>query len=236
MSIKASNKTGRVMGMLVLTLALGLGGVAAGAQSAELDKVLAQMDAAAAKFESAQADFDWDQYEKVVDDHESQSGTIYFDRKGGGTWMAAHLAKPDEKVVVYRMGELQFFQPKIDQITIFAAGVNRLQYESFLTLGFGGSGHDLAANWDITYKGVETIGGVQTAKLDMVPKQDSVRKMFGHVTVWVDASRAISLKQQFFEPSGDVRTATYTKIKYNDKVPASAFALKTSSKTQIVRK
>lgn len=206
------------------------------AQSAELDKVLAQMDAASARFQSAQADFDWDQYEKVVDEHESQSGTIYFDRKGGGTWMAAHLSKPDEKVVVYKMGELQFFQPKIDQVTVFTAGVNRMQYESFLTLGFGGSGRDLAANWDITYKGVEAIGGIQTARLDMVPKQDSVRKMFDHVTVWIDASRAISLKQQFFEPSGDIRTATYSKIKYNDKVPTSAFTLKTTSKTQIVRK
>jgi outer membrane lipoprotein-sorting protein len=227
---------GRVVGLVGMAVALVFSAAIAGAQSGELGKVLAQMDTASAKFESSQADFEWDQYEKVVDEHESQSGTIYFDRKGGGTWMAAHLLKPDEKVVVYKMGELQFFQPKIDQVTIFAAGVNRMQYESFLTLGFGGSGHDLAANWDITYKGMESVDGIQTARLDMVPKQDSVKKMFDHVTVWIDPSRAISMKQQFFESSGDVRTAAYSRIKYNEKVPASAFTLKTSSKTQIVRK
>jgi outer membrane lipoprotein-sorting protein len=223
-----------------LTLALAaLTGVAyhpASAQSADLDKVLAQMDAASAKFQSAQADFEWDQYEKIVDDHDLQGGTIYFERKDATTQMAAHITKPDDKVVVYKGGELQFYQPKIDQITIFSAGVNRSQYESFLTLGFGGSGKDLAANWNITYQGSETIAGTQTAKLDLVPKQASVKSMFEHVTIWVDPARAISLRQQFFEPSGDVRTATYSNIKYNEKVPATAFTIKTTSKTQIVRK
>lgn len=217
------------------TFVLGVETVSA-ASATDLDKVLAQMDVASAKFQSAQAEFSWDQYEKIVDEHDTQSGTIYFDRKGASTQMAAHISKPDEKVVVYKLGELQFFQPKIDQLTIFTAGMNRMQYESFLTLGFGGSGKDLAANWNITYQGTESIAGTTTAKLDLVPKQDSVKKMFDHITIWVDPAQAISLKQQFFEPSGDVRTATYASIKYNDKVPAAAFNIKITSKTQIVRK
>jgi len=230
-------KIGRTLLLAVgVAFTLSATGVSAPAQSADLNKVLSEMDAAAAKFQSAQADFDWDQYEKIVDEHDSQSGVIYFDRRGAGTDMAAHIEKPDEKVVVYKGGELQFFQPKIDQLTIFSAAANRQQYESFLTLGFGGSGKDLAANWDITYKGMESIAGVETAKLDLVSKQESVRKMFDHVTIWVDPSRGISLKQQFFEPSGDVRTDNFTNIKYNAKVPPTAFTLKTTSKTQIVRK
>lgn len=230
-------KIGRTLLLAVgVAFTLSATGVSALAQSADLNKVLSEMDAAAAKFQSAQADFDWDQYEKIVDEHDSQSGVIYFDRKGAGTDMAAHIEKPDEKVVVYKGGELQFFQPKIDQLTIFSAGANRQQYESFLTLGFGGSGKDLAANWNVTYKGMESIAGVETAKLDLVSKQESVRKMFDHVTIWVDPSRGISLKQQFFEPSGDVRTDNFTNIKYNAKVPLTAFTLKTTSKTQIVRK
>lgn len=230
-------KIGRTLLLAVgVAFTLSATGVSAPAQSADLNKVLSEMDAAAAKFQSAQADFDWDQYEKIVDEHDSQSGVIYFDRRGAGTDMAAHIEKPDEKVVVYKGGELQFFQPKIDQLTIFSAAANRQQYESFLTLGFGGSGKDLAANWDITYKGMESIAGVETAKLDLVSKQESVRKMFDHVTIWVDPSRGISLKQQFFEPSGDVRTDNFTNIKYNAKVPLTAFTLKTTSKTQIVRK
>jgi hypothetical protein len=51
----------------------------------------------------------------------------------------------------------------------------------------------------------------------------------------VDTARDISLKQQAFEPSGDVRTAYYTQIKLNDKVSDEVFKLKTTSKTKVVR-
>ncbi len=198
--------------------------------------VLGQLDVASAKFQSAQSDFEWDQYEKIVDEHDLQSGVIYFDRRGGSTQMSAQIKKPAPKVVVYKNAELQLYQPGIDQLSIFPAGGNRSQYESFLTLGFGGSGKDLASNWDVTYLGNETINGTQTAKLDLKGKQESVRKMFEHVTIWVDPDRDVTLKQQFFEPSGDVRTCTFSNIKYNAKVPGDVFNIKTTSKTQVVRK
>ena len=107
-------------------------------------------------------------------------------------------------------------QPDLKQETLFSAGSNRGQYESFLTLGFGGSGKDLESNWTVSCQGMESIDGTQTAKLDLKPKQPSVANMFSHVTVWIDPTRSLSLKQIFYQPSGDNRTATYTGIKYND--------------------
>ena len=195
------------------------------AANGDLDKVLAQMDQAAAKFQSAQADFVWDSYTKVVDEHEKQSGTIYFDHTAGATQMAAHIEQPGSKTVIYKGSKLYYYEPAIDQMTTFNAGANRSQYESFLTLGFGGSGKDLASNWNITDLGPETIGGIATVKLDLKGKQENVRAMFDHVTIWVDPTRAVSVQQQFFYPSGDNRTAVYTNIKYNSKVPDSAFAI-----------
>ena len=194
-----------------------------GSRAADLDKILAQMDAASAKFQNAQADFVWDNYTKVVDDHEKQSGTIYFDRTGSQTQMAALIQQPDKKTVVYKGGKLYFYQPAIDQLTIFNAGQNQSQYESFLTLGFGGSGKDLAATWDITDLGPETVDGVTTEKLDLKGKQENVRKMFDHVTIWVDPARAVTLRQQFFYPSGDMRTCFFTAIKQNGKLSQSVF-------------
>ncbi len=162
---------------------------------------------------SAQADFVWDQYQVVVQDHDVQTGTIYFERKKGSTRTAAYFkqenGKDARKTVVYDNGEVNFYQPEIKQITIMRAGANRGQWESFLTLGFGGSGSDLEANWNVSLQGNETIDGVPVAKLDLVPKQQKVLDMFSHVTIWVDPTRGISLKQIFYQPSGDKRTATY---------------------------
>jgi outer membrane lipoprotein-sorting protein len=209
--------------------------LAAIAQSADLQKVLSEMDAASATFQSAQADFVWDQYTAVVQSHDLQKGTIAFRRAGSSTQMVAHVKtdndEPSLKDVLYKAGELDFYEPNLKRETILNAGTN---YEKYLTLGFGGSGKDLAANWKIAYQGKETINGVETAKLDLTPKSPS--DQFTHITIWIDTRRAISLKQQIFQDSGDSRTAVYTDVKLNS-VPESAFALQLAQGTQkVVRK
>lgn len=203
-------------------------------QSADLQKVLSQMDAASAKFQSAQADFSADSYTAVVQSHDVQTGTIAFRRASGATQMIMHVkteeGQPSLKDVLYKNGELDYYQPAVKQETILKAGTN---YERYFTLGFGGSGKDLAASWNIKDLGTEAIGGVQTIKLDLAPKTPS--DQFTHITIWIDAARAVSLKQQVFQESGDSRTALYSNIKLNG-VPASAFTLQIAQGTQVSTK
>ena len=229
----------RMLAAGLVVLCGGMGWAQAPA-SADLNHVLTQLDAAAAKFHSAKADFQWDQFERVVSSTDTQAGVIYFEGSGASTRVAIDIetadGQPAKKTIVYSSGLLQFFQPEIDQMTVFHAGEKQAQYESYLTLGFGGSGSDLKKSWNITYQGMETIDGVQTAKLDLVSKDPSVRANFSHVTIWVDPTRAVSLKQILYEPSGDTRTAYYKNIEYNKKVSSSVFKIKTDSKTQVVQK
>ncbi len=233
----------RVLWTLLAAVGFSMGPQIARAQSgsnAALDKILAQMDAASAKFHSARADFQWDQFERVVSSTDTQAGVIYYLRSGANTSVAVDIettdGQPSKKTIVFSDGVLKFFQPQIDQMTVMRAGNKQDQYESYLTLGFGGSGSDLKKSWDITYQGMETIDGVPTAKLDLVSKTASVRNNFSHVTIWVDPARAISLKQILFEPSGDSRTSYFRNIEYNKKIPSSVFKIKTDSKTQVVQK
>ena len=205
--------------------------------SADLKKVLAEMNAASAQFKSAQAEFKWDTYQAVVQDHDIQTGVIYFARKANITRMAGYFkavaSQGESKVVVYDGSQLQFYQPAIKQMQIFRAGSNSSQYESFLTLGFGGSGSDLEKTWDVALLGHETIDGIAVAKLDLKPRTQSVQNLFSHVTIWVDPSRGISLKQVFYEPSGDQRTCTYTDIKSNQPIPENIFHIKTAPGTTV---
>jgi outer membrane lipoprotein-sorting protein len=219
-------KAGRTIALLCLILLPG--GV--WAQSGDVSQVLAQLNAAAAKFLSAQADFTWDQFTAVVQDHDLQTGTISYERKKGVTRMAADLkqdnGKPAPKSVLYDAGQVQIYTPEIKQLMVRKAGANRGQWESFLTLGFGGSGTDLETNWKVSLEGTEKMDGVSVAKLDLVPKEQQVLDMFSHVTIWVDPTRGVSYKQIFFQPSGDKRTATYSNIHYNVALPASVFQIK----------
>jgi outer membrane lipoprotein-sorting protein len=218
-----------------LVLALAAAPFAAHAQS-DLQKTLTQMDAASAHFESAQADFEWDDFEAAVQVTDQQFGTVYFERHGGETRMAAELTKPQPKHLVYANGKLDLYEPAIDHLTEFSAGQNRAMYESFSTLGFGGKGSELEKNWTVSYQGREKIDGVDCAKLDLVPKLDNVKNIYSHITLWIDPARDVSLKQQAFEPSGDYRTAHYSHIRMNEKIPGSVFTVKTTKKTTVLRK
>jgi outer membrane lipoprotein-sorting protein len=101
-------------------------------------------------------------------------------------------------------------------------------------LGFGGSGRDLVKSFEVKYLGTEKVDGVNTAKLELVPKSPKIRNTFDRIWLWIDPSRGVSLQQQLFEPSGDYRLAKYSDIQLNQKIPDSAFKLKTTPKTKVV--
>lgn len=205
-----------------------------------LDTVLHQMDEANTRFKSAEADFRWDFYERVVKETTTQNGTIYFLKNGSDLQMGAKINPPTAKFIEYKNGSLQLFDPGSDHLTLLSAGNNKAQYENFLTLGFGGSGTDLAKAWTITDLGTEQLNDgtkmVTTAKLDLVSKDPNVRNMVTHITIWVDPARGVSLKQQFFMPSEDERTTFFTNIRYNQPVNTKPFAIKTDKKTTYDRR
>jgi len=198
-----------------------------------LQKVLSAMDTEAANFHSLQANFVWEQYFKVVNDKDLQSGTVYYRRSGKEIQMMADITDP-AKQVLYSESKVQVYEPKLKRVTSYEAGKNREAVESFLVLGFGGSGRDLQKSFDVKYAGSENVGGVNAAKLELAPKSDRVKNIFAKIWLWIDPARGISVQQQFFEPSGDYRLAKYSDIKLNQKVPDSAFKLRTSGDTQFV--
>ena len=212
--------------------------VAAAADSATdpaLDKVLSQMDSAAEKFRTTEASVVWDQYQKVVDEHEEQKGKVYFRHGDKEVQMAADITDPDQKYVLFNGSKIQVYQPKIDQVTVYNTGKNREAFESFLVLGFGGGGHEMLKSFNIKYLGSEVVDGTATAKLDLVPKTVNVRNNVDHIVLWIDPSRGISLQQQFFfGTSGDYRLAKYFDIRMNEKIPDAVFKLRTTGKTKFI--
>ncbi|HTA50902.1 MAG TPA: outer membrane lipoprotein carrier protein LolA [Verrucomicrobiae bacterium] len=203
-------------------------------EAPSLDSVLKKMDAAAASFQATQADFVWEQYQKVVDETDSQRGTVYYRRVGKEIEMMADIKEPDPKSVLYKDGKLQVYQPKIDQVMEYPAGANKGEIESYLVLGFGGSGEDLIKSFDVSYLGEETVSGIATAKLQLISKSEKFRNNISKILLWIDLSRGISVQQQFFQGQGDYRLAKYSAVQLKAKVGNDVFQLKTTKKTQFV--
>ncbi|HMG86356.1 MAG TPA: hypothetical protein VK574_11445 [Terracidiphilus sp.] len=203
----------------------------------DLKTVLAKLDAAAANFRSTSADFEFDSIQTdPVPDKEVQKGTVYYERNGSNFQMAAHIeqenGKPVPKIYTFSKGVFRLYEKLINQATTYKND----KLGGYLLLGFGASGKDLSEKWDITYGGEETIDGVKTEKLDLVPKDPAVRKNLVKATVWMDTARGVSLKQVFDQGEGQSRVCLYFNFKFNQPLPSSVFAFKTDSKTQIINR
>jgi len=199
----------------------------------DLQRVLKELDASSVKFHSMMADFEADTYQTdPFPDKDVQKGTAYYERNGSAFSMAAHInevnGKPVPKIYTFVDGQFKLDDVMNNQVITYKSGS---KFESYVLLGFGASGKQLADKWDMKYDGPETLDGVKTEKLELVAKDPTVRKNLPKVTVWIDTSRAISLKQIFDEGQGVSRVCVYFNIKMNQPLPADAFKLKVDSKT-----
>ncbi len=193
----------------------------------DLKSVLAKLDAAAEGFKttSAHVEFDTIQTEPIPD-KDVLTGTAYYERNGNHFQMAAHLTehnnRPTAKTYVMSGGTLRVSDTgkESDAKSYTQAG----KYESYLMLGFGASGKQLEEKWTIKYLGTETIDGVTTDKLELVAKDPEIVKTIHKVTIWLDTSRAVSLKQVFDEGEGQSYVCSYSDVKVNQGVPGNAFA------------
>jgi outer membrane lipoprotein-sorting protein len=214
----------------LLTAAVSVG------QSPELERVLKQLDDASRKFKATQANVVWDEYHKVVNETDTQKGTIYFRREAGQVQMAVDFTDPDKKYIRYKDGKVEVYLPGKDEVDEYNPGKNRTDVESYLVLGFGGSGQDLLKSYDVRFVGTQIVDGINTEELELIPKSSRLRSDFiARILLWIDPVRGISVQQQFFEPGGsDFRLVKYSDIKIDQKIPDDVFKLKTTKKTKFV--
>jgi outer membrane lipoprotein-sorting protein len=211
------------------------------APSEELKTVLAQMNQAATRFKSLQADFEWENFDKLINETDTQKGKAYFRRLGSDTetLFNFYAASPKgdgtlDKQALYQGGVFRLYEPKINRVTERDVGKNRSDVDAFMSLGLGGRGDALAASFTVNWQGWETVEGVKTAKLEVTGKSPSIQKVFSKAVLWIDPERDIAVKQQFFQTSGDYRLVRYHNIKFNEKVADNIFRLKTTGTPEVV--
>jgi outer membrane lipoprotein-sorting protein len=227
----------RIFALFILPTLLTLN-LLAEDKSAALERVLTSMDSAAANFKNIEADFVWDQFTRAVEQTETQTGKIYFRRVKNEIQMLADVTGPqpsDRKSVLFANSKFQLYQPgELDQVTIYDTS-KKPEVEGFLVLGFGGRGHDLSKSFDVTYAGSETVAGVATEKINLVPKSEKVRQNFEQIILWIDPTKGISVQQQLIAYlSHDYRLAKYSNIRVNQKLSDNDFKLRTTSKTKFL--
>ncbi|HET6206045.1 MAG TPA: hypothetical protein VFD98_04500, partial [Terracidiphilus sp.] len=139
----------RLFGLIAISLFIAP--VPAAFAGDDASAVLARLDAAAARFKSTTADFEFDSIQTdPIPDKDVQKGTVYYDRKGNAFQMGIHIdqinGRPVPKVIVVSGGVFKMYDKLQNQVTT-SSKVSK--WESYLILGFGASGKDLAQKWNI---------------------------------------------------------------------------------------
>ena len=162
-------------------------------------------------------------YNSVIRDvDDKQDGSIYFIRdKNGSTQMGLATEGKNARTVEYKNGTVRDYNPGIKCFDT----VTRPGIDTYLTLGFGGSGKDLAKAWVVKDLGPATMGGVKVEQLELEPRDAGVKANVSKVALWVDLDRDVSLKQVFYSPSGDYNTAVFSQIDTRKAPQLSKYAI-----------
>jgi outer membrane lipoprotein-sorting protein len=196
----------------------------ADAQTFTLEQVLAKMDAAGRTFQTMEAAIERTHVTVLVNDQVTDSGKIYFARKGTAPRIKIEFTKPTESFMLIDDGKYQAYLPKLKQIQEKFLGENQDKAE-FMLIGFGQSNANLQKTYDVTLLPEETINGVKTSVLELKPKSAQVAAMFTTIRLWMDQQRWIPIQTRVTEASKNYQVIKFSDIKLNGRIPDTRFSL-----------
>ena len=183
-----------------------------------LDAILARMDQAAPNFHAMSANVSMIEYQKILDDRTTDTGTLKMQRKGKN--VRAVVSFPD-RMIGFLGDIVRIYFSNTQSYQDYKIGQNSDVLNQFLLLGFGSSGRELAQAYDITLGGTENVAGQNVTKLVLIPKDSKVKERLSKIDVWIPSDAANPVQQQFYEPSGNWRKVTYSDIVVNPSMPGT---------------
>ncbi len=203
--------------VLCLTLA---GSAAFAAASDSLRQVLARMDKAAAAFQSMTAHVTQVTHVDVLNDDTTEIGNVTMKKVAPDEVQGrVDFTSPDRKTITFEKRRLQEYLPVINTLRIYDLDRQGPQLDKLILIGFGTSGTELAANWDVTILGPQ--------HLQLIPKSAEVKHYIVKVELWIpEQGDPYPLREKITEPSGDYVLVTYSDKQINPPLKPDALQLK----------
>jgi outer membrane lipoprotein-sorting protein len=202
--------------------------VLAAAQAEPLADILARMDAAAKDFKSMSAKLKQIEYTAVIDDSSEKSGEVRLKRAKNSTIGQVQFLKPEPQTIHFDGRKFQIYYPNANTVDVFDVGkyTGKIEVDQILLLGFGTSGADLSKAYNIKALGAETLGGVKTTHIELIPKSQELTKYVTRFELWIPEGRSEPLQEKALQPSKNYSLFMYSDVMINPTLPDSAFELK----------
>jgi len=193
--------------------------------------LLSRLDEAARTFTGATAQIRSTHHLRVIDSDDTDIGIITVKRIAPGKMhYLVEFTAPDPKRAALRDQTVELYYPKRNEIEVWNIAKYRDLAQALLLLGFGMSGRELAANYEIREAAVEKVGSQPAAHLELTPKSPRVREQVNRIDLWVSEETGCALQQKFSLPDGEYRLNTFTDLQVNPKLPLSIMDLPKGAK------
>ncbi len=185
------------------------------------------MDAAAASFRGMTANIRMVSYTAIIKETTEESGTIALRSPKPRTVVALiDFEKPDQKSYSFRDKKAQIYLPKINTVQEYDLG----KYDSLLTqgllIGFGTSSKDLRKNYTISGGADETVEGLKSWKVELVPTAETIRQHITRIELWVNAGTGLPVQEKLYRKSGDYTQIVYSEMKLQSNLTDEQVKLK----------
>lgn len=204
---------------------------AASLHAQSLEAVLSRMDAAAPSFHAMSADIKMTTHTAIIDDTTVENGKLEMQRTKKRELRAVldFSGQTDARQIGFFGKLVRIYYPKLKSYTDYDVGTNSDVLNQFLLLGFGSSGKDLAANYEISAEGQEKVDGRECTKLNLVPKNPEALKRLNKIEMWVPNDAAYPIQQKFYAPSANYRIVVYSNINLKPSIKGKQLELKLPS-------
>jgi len=197
--------------------------------SDNLPQVLARMDKAASEFKSMTAQITHVTHTEVLnDDSAPETGAATMKKVQPGEVQAKlEFTSPDRKIITIERRRVQEYLPKINTLQTYDLDKKGPQLDKFVMIGFGTSGTEIAASYDVTILASEQVNGQALMRLQLIPKSGEVKQYVKKLELWIpEQGDPYPVREKITEPSGDYLLVTYSDLTINPPLKPDALELR----------
>jgi outer membrane lipoprotein-sorting protein len=191
---------------------------------------LALMDQFARTFAGAKATIRSTSHVNGLPDDEVETGTIFVKRSGGKNQFRIDFTDPNAYSVVIRGQIAEIYHPKLNEIQEYDLRQYKDIAQKLFLLGFGMPGRELAADYEIRNLKHADVDGQGATYMELIPKSPDVLRQLKSIEVWISDATQCPVRQAFHMPDGGFRTAQFSALAVNPKLPGDTFDLPRSAK------
>jgi outer membrane lipoprotein-sorting protein len=218
---------------MLFMLIAPMGNRATAGETESISEMLSRLDQAAHSFTGATAQIRVVTHTAIINEDETQTGTVVLKRSSSARLaFLINFTGPDAQAIALRDNQLQIYYPKLNSVREYDLGKYKDIVQKLILLGFGMSGRELRASYDVGKLGDERIESQDTMHIQLTPKNPEILQQLSRVDLWISLTNNCPVQQKFYMPGGDYRLVMYSNITVNPHLPLSALDLPKGAKRE----